>query len=151
MKKTLSLEQNRIRQPRAGPAGRKAAQVEPTAKAIKLSPARKREPAGLLAERFPEAEARPVLLEYFNPDAREVLVAGSFNDWNPHTTPMTNRHGDKWSAELLIKPGCYEYRFVVDGQWLDDPRAVRFVPNPFGSLNCVIEVKPTETAAGSQP
>ena len=109
------------------------------------------EPAGLLEEHLPDSRARAVRFEYFNPDAREVLVAGSFNAWHPHTTPMINRHGDRWSTELWLKPGHYEYRFVVDGQWMDDPMAARFVPNPFGSLNCVLEVKATEAGAASQP
>lgn len=149
--KTLSLEESQIRQPRAGAAGRKAAQVAPVAKGAKLSPARRKEPAGLLEEHFPDSEARAVRFEYFNLDAREVLVAGSFNDWQPLATPMTNLHGDRWSAELRLKPGHYEYRFVVDGQWMDDPMAACFVANPFGSLNCVLEVKATEAGAASQP
>jgi 1,4-alpha-glucan branching enzyme len=93
-----------------------------------------------------------VSFEYYNPTAREVLVAGSFNDWQPAANPMSKQRGGKWSTELLLKPGCYEYRFVVDGQWQDDPMAARFVANAFGGLNCVIEVKTTEpSAAARQP
>jgi hypothetical protein len=43
---------------------------------------------------------------------------------------------------LLLSPGEYEYRFLVDGQWKDDPMAKRYVGNPFGGFNCVLEVKP---------
>ena len=101
---------------------------------------------GLLEEHFPDSEAHAVNLEYFNPAAREVLVAGSFNDWQSRATPMTKQRGGKWTTKLLLQPGQYEYRFVVDGEWQDDPMAAHFVANPFGGLNCVVEVKPIPTA-----
>ena len=47
-----------------------------------------------------------------------------------------------------MPPGSYEYRFVVDGQWVDDPEVNELIPNPFGSANAVLEVgvpAPTET------
>jgi 1,4-alpha-glucan branching enzyme len=47
-----------------------------------------------------------------------------------------------WTAELLLRPGEYEYRFLVDGQWKDDPMAKRYVGNSFGGFNCILEVKP---------
>ena len=53
---------------------------------------------------------------------------------------MINQLEGKWSAEVPLNPGRYEYRFVVDGRWQDDPMAARFVGNPFGGLNCVLEV-----------
>jgi hypothetical protein len=31
-----------------------------------------------------------------------------------------------------------EYRFVVDGEWTDDPLCPRYVSNPFGGLNGVL-------------
>jgi 1,4-alpha-glucan branching enzyme len=105
----------------------------------------------LLEEHFQDHEARGASFEYFNPTAREVLVAGSFNDWQPAATPMSNQRGGKWSTELLLKPGRYEYRLVVDGRWQDDPMAARFVANPFGGLNCVIEVKATAAPAAARP
>jgi len=91
-------------------------------------------------------EAHAWCFEYYNPAAKEVSVAGTFNDWQPAATPMRKGPGGKWSTEFLLKPGHYEYRFVVDGQWQDDPMAARFVANPFGGLNCVVEVKPMAAA-----
>ena len=95
---------------------------------------------GLLSEHGVNSETHKVEFEYFNPTAGEVFVAGSFNNWEPRATPLIQQRGGKWSADLLLKPGRYEYRFVVDGQWQDDPMAAHFVANPFGSLNCVREV-----------
>jgi 1,4-alpha-glucan branching enzyme len=81
-------------------------------------------------------------VEYFDPLAREVCVAGTFNDWRAEATPMRQGPAGKWTAELLLRPGEYEYRFLVDGHWKDDPMAKRYVGNPFGGFNCILEVKP---------
>jgi len=35
----------------------------------------------------------------------------------------------------------YEYRILVDGEWMSDPHAVETVPNPFGGLNSILRVK----------
>jgi hypothetical protein len=151
MKKSASPGQNRMRQPHAGHVGKVSAPAAAVAKAAKLTPARKGEPVALLEEHFPNHEACGVSFEYYNPTAREVLVAGSFNDWQPGATPMSKQRGSKWSTEILLKPGSYEYRLVVDGHWQDDPMAARFVANPFGGLNCVVEVKTTAASSAARP
>ncbi len=46
----------------------------------------------------------------------------------------------KWIKRLVLPPGRYEYRFVVDGQWLDDPAAKETVPNPLRGVNAVLVV-----------
>ena len=151
MKKSEKLEQNRVRQPRAGGVGKTKAPAPARARAVKLSAPRRKEPLGLLEEHFAhDGEAHAVAFEYFNDTASEVLIAGSFNDWQPRLTPMKKKRGGTWSAELLLKPGHYEYRLVVDGEWQDDPMAARFVANPFGGLNAVIEVKSVETPVARQ-
>jgi hypothetical protein len=43
-------------------------------------------------------------------------------------------------ADLTLAPGRYEYRFIVDGEWMADPLAKDFVPNPFGGQNSLLEV-----------
>jgi hypothetical protein len=61
-----------------------------------------------------------VFLEYTSLDqVKEVKVAGSFNNWQPE--PMA-RVGNKWSILLELEPGEYQYKFIVDGQWLCDPK-----------------------------
>jgi hypothetical protein len=46
---------------------------------VKLTPPRRATPAGLLEERTDDSQGHAVTFEYFNPAAREVLVAGCFN------------------------------------------------------------------------
>lgn len=79
-------------------------------------------------------------VEFIHPSANEVCIAGSFNDWHPKATPMILLGDGKWAKELALPPGRYEYRLVVDGQWVDNPAAKESVPNPFGGLNAVLAV-----------
>ena len=96
----------------------------------------------LLPENSSPWELHSVKVQYFDPFAHEVCVAGTFNDWRPEVTPMRHDTKGDWTVELLLRPGAYEYRLLVDGQWKDDPMAKRFVGNAFGGLNCILEVKP---------
>jgi hypothetical protein len=79
-----------------------------------------------------------VRLALFEPSAKQVSVAGAFNEWS--TTPLTRQEDGKWETTLGLAPGRYEYKFVVDGQWASDPSARENVVNEFGTLNSVIEV-----------
>ena len=79
-----------------------------------------------------------IRLEYSQLGARSVAIAGSFNSWQPEQASATGNGG--WVKELAIGPGRYEYMFVVDGQWLPDPNAKEFAPNPFGGQNSVIVI-----------
>ena len=81
-----------------------------------------------------------VFLEVTEPGARQVCVAGTFNDWKPETTPLTRDADGKWFGDLAVNPGRYEYLFVVDGRWLTDPKAKESVQNPFGGVNSVMVV-----------
>ena len=74
------------------------------------------------------------------PAAERVCVAGTFNEWNPTATPLVKSKEGEWRTEKNLALGEYEYRFVVDGIWQDDPNAKHTVPNPFGSRNSVIQV-----------
>ncbi|MGO8928494.1 MAG: glycogen-binding domain-containing protein [Limisphaerales bacterium] len=94
----------------------------------------------LLLEHFPGPELERVALEVFCPGAREVFVAGSFNGWDPASTPLRPQWDGRWTVELILRRGKYEYRFLVDGQWTDDPLSPAYVSNPFGGLNCILAV-----------
>lgn len=72
--------------------------------------------------------------------ARTVTVAGTFNGWHPESTPLGRVQQDEWVAELSLAPGDYEYRFVVDGQWVDDPNAQHYVSNGLGGQNSLLKI-----------
>jgi len=79
----------------------------------------------------------------YAPNVNEVYLAGDFNDWQPDAKDYRLRKfkGDIWKKSLKLKPGRYEYQFVVDGQWWCDPENVNRVTNPYCTENCVIEIK----------
>jgi 1,4-alpha-glucan branching enzyme len=93
-----------------------------------------------LAANSPPPRGSHVCFELIQPNAKTVFVAGSFNDWRPETTPLTPAGNGRWVGDLAVKPGRYEYLFVVDGQWLPDPNAKESVENPFGGKNSIIGV-----------
>jgi 1,4-alpha-glucan branching enzyme len=86
------------------------------------------------------------------PDARWVSVVGTFSDWEKHPVELMKDAAGNWTATVPLMPGRYEYRFVVEGAWRDDPNCGERVPNPFGSENCVLSV-PAENMikAGQRP
>jgi len=88
----------------------------------------------------PPVELQRVRFGYFNPDAREVFVAGSFNDWDPRATPLRRDPLGDWSVDVELPPGEYRYRLLVDGEWRDDSSAQQTAQNPFGGYDAVLIV-----------
>ncbi|HTI71735.1 MAG TPA: isoamylase early set domain-containing protein [Candidatus Limnocylindria bacterium] len=78
--------------------------------------------------------------QYYNPEAAEVHVAGSFNDWDSKSAPMVRLSDGRWLREVKLPAGQYEYRLIVDGRWLEDVMSAQFAWNPFGDLNSVVRV-----------
>ena len=74
------------------------------------------------------------------PGARQVLLSGEFNGWSREATPMKRQENGRWETSVDLAPGRYQYKFVVDGQWISDPQARDNVWNEHGTLNSVIEV-----------
>ncbi len=75
------------------------------------------------------------------PDALSVMLVGDFTHWQEHPVAMKKGAGGIWTTSVQLAPGTYHYRFLVDGEWRDDPECTVRVPNPFGSENAVREVK----------
>ncbi|MGO9588200.1 MAG: glycogen-binding domain-containing protein [Limisphaerales bacterium] len=86
---------------------------------------------------------REVAFVLSSPEAEEVYLCGDFNEWSPGSLPMI-RHGEdhSWEKRLVLEPGRYEYKFIVNGVWIHNPDAAENVPNIHGSLNSVVEVRP---------
>jgi 1,4-alpha-glucan branching enzyme len=80
-----------------------------------------------------------VVFWVFQPQARRVSVCGEFNGWSPEANPMEPRGEGRWQATLALRPGRYQYKFVIDGEWMPDPDAKQNVCNSFGTLNSVVE------------
>ncbi len=85
-------------------------------------------------------EKRAATFRLDAPYSRRVFVAGSFNGWSPVATPLMRDDRGLWTATVDLDPGEYEYRFVVDGVWTDDPANTTRRCNEFGTENCILAV-----------
>jgi hypothetical protein len=76
------------------------------------------------------------------PDARNVFLAGEFNNWQ--LEPLTFREGDNtgvWERRFSLRPGNYQYKYFIDGQWIVDPENPLRIVNERGSVNSLLKVK----------
>jgi 1,4-alpha-glucan branching enzyme len=71
------------------------------------------------------------------PEAKNVQLVGDFTGWERNPIPLTRQKTGIWKAAVSLEPGTHEYRFVVDGEWRDDPESTMRVRNPFNAENCV--------------
>ena len=55
------------------------------------------------------------------PNARTVSLSGEFNKWSAMAAPMHKRPEGTWAVTLLLPPGRYKYKLIVDGKWIPDP------------------------------
>ncbi len=84
-----------------------------------------------------KAPTRKVRFEFLAPEARDVWLAGNFNNWDSSANPMEKDEKGIWKTTVSLRPGRYEYRFLKDGNWHNDPACSNSVLNEFGSANCL--------------
>lgn len=87
-----------------------------------------------------KSQESEVNFEFEDAEATKVSLVGTFNDWNKDANPMKKEDGI-WKCTLKLKPGKYEYQFVVnDTDWVVDPKSDKVVNNKYEGKNSVIEV-----------
>lgn len=70
---------------------------------------------------------------------RTICLAGSFNDWEPDSSQMSYNSVKKcYQLTMELAPGYYEYKFVINGEWVLDEANPNFAANDFGTLNSVV-------------
>lgn len=111
------------------------------------------EAAGAFQESRPvrdAEEARPEAEEMFRevtfhipaPQARSVALVGEFNRWQHEKALRLERGEDGvWRGRLSVPPGSYQYKYLVDGQWVLDPENPLRVVTDNGIVNSLIRVK----------
>ncbi|UCB47973.1 MAG: AAA family ATPase [Deltaproteobacteria bacterium] len=78
---------------------------------------------------------------FHGPRASRVQIVGNFNNWAQSEDYYMQRHEDgTWSKEIILAPGVYQYKFLVDDEWMEDQNNPNVVQDPFGGRNSVIEV-----------
>lgn len=74
------------------------------------------------------------------PEAISVQLVGDFTHWQEQPISLRKESGGVWSTSVELPPGTHRYRFLVDGEWRDDPDCTLRVPNPFGSQDMARKV-----------
>jgi 1,4-alpha-glucan branching enzyme len=87
-----------------------------------------------------KVKRRKVTFSFESENANEVILMGDFNGWNSKRHPMKSDGDGMWKKTVMIPPGTYEYKFLADGQWMEDPQNDRSCTNCFGTSNSVLNV-----------
>ena len=74
------------------------------------------------------------------PDAGSVFLAGTFNAWDPSACPMESAAEGTWLVTLQLAPGVYEYKFLVDNEWVCKPGVHELDPTLLSDSDCVPNV-----------
>lgn len=118
------LNRTRVKTPSKKTAAKKTAPAPKAAPAASTSAGRKR-----------------VTFQVTAPESSDVSVAGSFNNWE--TLALNAGSGAKsstYSKILFLAPGTYEYKFIINGEWLLDPTCQETAPNEHGSQNSLLRL-----------
>lgn len=84
-----------------------------------------------------ENNTRKVQFKLYAPNAKDVYLAGSFNRWSPIKKRLRKNEKGEWITRAVLAEGKYYYKFVVDGEWINDPGASGYEPNGLGTVNSV--------------
>ena len=92
----------------------------------------------------------PVCFAVTDSTASNVLIAGTFDNWQPEAEPIHPVGIGRWVKKTALPPGTYEYCVVVDRKRTSDPlakktRSQSLWPNGFGSENELVHLKPSPT------
>jgi 5'-AMP-activated protein kinase regulatory beta subunit len=88
----------------------------------------------------PKNPTRRVAFTLDAPQATEVILMGDFNQWDARKHPMKRGSNGMWQKAVMLAPGQYQYKFLVDGKWRRDPSNERVCTNSFGTMNNVVVV-----------
>lgn len=75
-------------------------------------------------------------------EAKNVAVVGSFNEWNEKATPLKKLKNGSFKGTVDLDTGTsYEFRYVVDGTYVNDSEADSYAWSDFaGAENSVLKL-----------
>jgi len=75
--------------------------------------------------------------------ADNIYLVGDFNGWDQSSHPMRRNHAGQWTTVVDLQPGrAYQFRYLCDGEWMNDSQADAYVFNPYGSHNFIVVTDP---------
>jgi hypothetical protein len=77
-------------------------------------------------------------------NAGRVILSGNFNGWRTDELFM-QKTNNGWQLPYVIGAGNYEYKFIVDGNWITDPANPLTVDNEGGTKNSYLIIDPNYT------
>jgi 1,4-alpha-glucan branching enzyme len=86
------------------------------------------------------ASNRTQNFSFHAPDASSVQLVGDFTRWQENPIGLQKGPDGVWRTAIQLPPGTHHYRFLVDGEWRDDPECALRTPNPFGGENMTRQV-----------
>ena len=92
----------------------------------------------ILKENLPKLNE--ITLTVKAPGAKEVYLAGEFNNWKLDENSRMQQSNGCWTKRLSLDSGKYRYRFVIDGNWIEDPSNPLNQLNPYGTMDSLLEV-----------
>jgi len=79
---------------------------------------------------------------YYQKGLQSIALVGQFNDWDPDSTALQEVSPGVWAVSMRLRPGVYEYQFILNGkQRVTDPTMPQ-TSSDFGSPNSVVTVSP---------
>jgi hypothetical protein len=89
----------------------------------------------------PAKDIKTVEFHLKAPFAESVKLAADFTDWEKFPLDMIKSEDGIWYTMVPLPSGNYAYRFIVDGEWWDDPNSLlRVHNNPSGIANAMVKV-----------
>ena len=85
----------------------------------------------------PEVNNYEVTFRYAGNSGDAVYLAGTMNGWSTTANQLTNDGSNVYSCTVTLSSGVYEYKFVVNGGWYNDPSNSNYVD---GGDNNVVRV-----------
>ncbi|MDD3088065.1 MAG: AAA family ATPase [Candidatus Omnitrophica bacterium] len=93
----------------------------------------------ILKEQLPRLTE--VMFSVFSPEAKDVFLVGEFNNWQINESGRMMQNNGTWSKRINLNTGKYRYRFVIDGNWIEDSSNPLKEVNPYGSVDSLVEIK----------
>ena len=84
--------------------------------------------------------SREETFTFIAPDALRVQLVGDFTRWQEQPINLKKCVDGVWRTAVNLVPGTHHYRFLVDGEWRNDPECTLHEPNPYGGENMARKV-----------